>query len=113
MNDDAEDYSEVTAQYLLKKMKEDKRVVTITSGTPAVLGFTPDRRQEAGKQFVDVGIAEEHAVALASGIAANGGNRFTECTAPLYNALTTSSRKISASIIIRQFCWYSGGRYPI
>ena len=73
VNDDAEDYSEVTAQYLLKKMKEDKRVVTITSGTPAVLGFTPARRQEAGKQFVDVGIAEEHAVALASGIAANGG----------------------------------------
>ena len=68
-----EDYSEVTAQYLLKKMKEDSRVVTITSGTPAVLGFTPDRRKEAGKQFVDVGIAEEHAVALASGIAANGG----------------------------------------
>ena len=31
-------------------------------------------------------------------------NRFTECTAPLYNALTTSYRKISASIIIRQFC---------
>jgi len=78
----AEDYSEVTAQYLLKKMKEDKRVVTITSGTPAVLGFTPDRRQEAGKQFVDVGIAEEHAVALASGIAANGGK-------PVYGVYST------------------------
>ena len=77
-----EDYSEVTAQYLLKKMKEDKRVVTITSGTPAVLGFTPDRRQEAGKQFVDVGIAEEHAVALASGIAANGGK-------PVYGVYST------------------------
>mgnify|MGYP002610727043 CR=1 FL=1 len=82
VNDDAEDYSEVTAQYLLKKMKEDSRVVTITSGTPAVLGFTPDRRQEAGKQFVDVGIAEEHAVALASGIAANGGK-------PVYGVYST------------------------
>ncbi len=80
--DDAEDYSEITARYLLKKMKEDKRVVTITSGTPAVLGFTPDRRQEAGKQFVDVGIAEEHAVALASGIAANGGK-------PVYGVYST------------------------
>ena len=77
-----EDYSEMTAQYLLKKMKEDKRVVTITSGTPAVLGFTPDRRKEAGKQFVDVGIAEEHAVALASGIAANGGK-------PVYGVYST------------------------
>ena len=80
--EDAEDYSEMTAQYLLKKMKEDKRVVTITSGTPAVLGFTPDRRKEAGKQFVDVGIAEEHAVALASGIAANGGK-------PVYGVYST------------------------
>lgn len=78
----AEDYSEITAQYLLKKMKEDSRVVTITSGTPTVMGFTADRRQEAGKQFVDVGIAEEHAVALASGIAANGGK-------PVYGVYST------------------------
>lgn len=41
MNDDAEDYSEVTAQYLLKKMKEDKRVVTITSGTPLFWASLP------------------------------------------------------------------------
>ncbi len=80
--DDSEDYGEVTAQYLLKKMKEDQRVVAITSGTPAVLGFTPDRRQEAGKQFVDVGIAEEHAVALASGIAKAGGK-------PVYGVYST------------------------
>ena len=77
-----EDYSEVTAQYLLKKMKEDSRVVAITSGTPTVMGFSADRRQEAGKQFVDVGIAEEHAVALASGIAANGGK-------PVYGVYST------------------------
>ena len=77
-----EDYGTLTADYLLKKMKEDSRVVTITSGTPAVLGFTPDRRKEAGKQFVDVGIAEEHAVALASGIAANGGK-------PVYGVYST------------------------
>ena len=82
VNYEEEDYSEVTAQYLLKKMEEDSRVVTITSGTPAVLGFTPDRRKEAGKQFVDVGIAEEHAVALASGIAANGGK-------PVYGVYST------------------------
>lgn len=80
--DDSEDYGEMTAQYLLKKMKEDQRVVAITSGTPAVLGFTPDRRQEAGKQFVDVGIAEEHAVALASGIAKAGGK-------PVYGVYST------------------------
>lgn len=37
------------------------------------MGFTKDKRLEAGRQFVDVGIAEEHAVAMASGIAKAGG----------------------------------------
>ena len=70
---EAEDYSSVTADFLLAKMKQDDTVVAITSATPTVLGFTKDKREEAGKQFVDVGIAEETAAALASGIAANGG----------------------------------------
>ena len=68
-----EDYSDITAKFLLEKMKKDPSVVAITSATPTVLGFTKDKREKAGKQFVDVGIAEETAVALASGIAANGG----------------------------------------
>lgn len=70
---DKEDYSEVTGKYLLEKMKQDKTVAAITSATPGVLGFSKARRIEAGKQFVDVGIAEETALAMASGIAANGG----------------------------------------
>lgn len=70
---DSEDYSSVTADYLLDKMKKDKTVVAITSATPTVMGFTEDKRREVGDRFVDVGIAEETAVAMASGIAANGG----------------------------------------
>ena len=70
---DGEDYSSITSDFLLQKMKENRALVAITSATPTVLGFTEDKRKEASKQFVDVGIAEEHAVALASGIAANGG----------------------------------------
>ena len=80
--DAEEDYSSVTAEYLLDKMKKDPAVVAITSGTPTILGFTEDKRKEAGKQFVDVGIAEETAVALASGIAANGGK-------PVYGVYST------------------------
>ena len=82
MTDAGEDYSELTAQYLLEKMKEDPAVVGITSATPPILGFTPDKRKLAGKQYVDVGIAEETAVALASGIAANGGK-------PVYGVYST------------------------
>lgn len=61
-----EDYSSVTCEYLIEKMKKDPTVVTITSGTPTILGFTQEKRKQAGRQFVDVGIAEETAVALAS-----------------------------------------------
>lgn len=67
------DFADASLEYLLRKMDEDKSVVAITAGTPTVMGFTADMRAKAGKQFVDVGIAEETAVALASGIAANGG----------------------------------------
>lgn len=71
--DEEPDFSDASLEYLLKKMDEDKSVVAITAGTPTVMGFTADMRAKAGKQFVDVGIAEETAVALASGIATNGG----------------------------------------
>ncbi len=80
--DGGEDYSSMTADILLKKMKEDKTVVGITSATPTVFGFTEDKRKEAGSQFVDVGIAEETAVALASGITKNGGK-------PVYGVYST------------------------
>ena len=70
---EVEDYSSVTCEYLIEKMKQDPTVVVITSGTPTILGFTQEKRKQAGRQFVDVGIAEETAVALASGIAKGGG----------------------------------------
>lgn len=69
---EGEDYGDLTARYLLGEMQKDPKVVAITSGTPTVFGFTEDLRKQAGKQFMDVGIAEETAVALASGLAAGG-----------------------------------------
>ena len=95
-----EDYSSVTASFLLERMKEDKR----WSPSPPHarrFRFTPEKRREAGSQFVDVGIAEETAVALASGIAVNGGKRSTAFTAPLCSGRLTSFRKICASTIAR------------
>ena len=77
-----ENYSDLTGKYLLEKMEKDSTLVAISSGTPTVLGFNSERRKKAGKQFVDVGIAEEHAVALASGIAANGAK-------PVYGVYST------------------------
>lgn len=70
---DGPDYGTMTADFLLKKMNADPKVVAVTAAVPAVFGFTAEKREEAGSQFVDVGIAEEHAIALSSGIAAAGG----------------------------------------
>ena len=80
--EEGEDYGELTGAFLLDEMQRNRQVVAITSGTPTVFGFSPERRQKAGRQFVDVGIAEEHAVALASGIAAGGG-------CPVYGVYST------------------------
>lgn len=77
-----EDYGNMTAEYLLEEMKKDKQLVAVTSGTPTVAGFFKARREEAGAQHVDVGIAEEQAVAMISGMA-KGGIR------PVYNVYST------------------------
>lgn len=69
----AETYEALTAQYLADKMKKDPTVTAVTAGTPKVLGFEKPLREQFPKQFVDVGIAEEHAVAMISGIAKAGG----------------------------------------
>lgn len=69
----APSYEDITADYLLEKMQKDKSVVAITAATPGALGMTAEVRRKAGDQFLDVGIAEEHAVAFASGIAKNHG----------------------------------------
>lgn len=79
---EGEDYDSLTCDYLLDKMKKDKSVVAITSATPAVFGFTKDKRDLAGSQFIDVGIAEETAVAMLSGISKNGGK-------PVYGVYST------------------------
>ena len=68
-----ENYGSVTADFITEKYKEDKTVIAISPATPGVTGFTPEFREKAGVNYIDVGIAEEHAVAFASGIAANGG----------------------------------------
>ena len=77
-----EDYGNMTAEYLLEEMKKDKHLVAVTSGTPTVAGFFKNRREEAGALHVDVGIAEEQAVAMISGMA-KGGIR------PVYNVYST------------------------
>jgi len=67
-----ESYEQLLSDWLLKEMKQDKTLVAVTAGTPSAADFTPEKRKEAGAQHVDVGIAEEQAVAMISGMAKGG-----------------------------------------
>lgn len=67
-----ESYEQLLSDWLLKEMKQNKTLVAVTAGTPSAAGFTPEKRKEAGAQHVDVGIAEEQAVAMISGMAKGG-----------------------------------------
>ena len=69
-----ENYSVITGEYLIEKMKVNPKLIAITSATPAIFGYNADTRKKLGNQFIDVGIAEEHAVAFSSGLAKGGAN---------------------------------------
>ena len=64
-----ETYPELFSNWMLSEMKHDKTLIAVTAGTPTAAGFTADKRKQAGSQHLDMGIAEEQAVAMISGMA--------------------------------------------
>lgn len=68
----AENYFSVTTDYILNKAKKDNSLMAISPATPGAYGFTPEFREKLGKQYLDVGIAEEHAIAMVSAMAKYG-----------------------------------------
>lgn len=71
---------------LKELLDNNDKAVVLNAGTPMVLGFMKDVREEYVKrgQFIDVGIAEENAVAMSSGIAKNGGTAVFGTFAPFF-----------------------------
>ena len=67
-----ETYPELFSDWMLSEMKKDKTLIAVTAGTPTAAGFTADKRNQAGSQHLDMGIAEEQAVAMISGMAKGG-----------------------------------------
>lgn len=67
-----ETYPELFSDWMLSEMKNDKTLIAVTAGTPTAAGFTADKRKQAGSQHLDMGIAEEQAVAMISGMAKGG-----------------------------------------
>ena len=68
----AEDYAVLFSDWMLREMKHDPTLIAVTAGTPTAGGFTAAKRKEAGSQHIDMGIAEEQAVAMISGMAKGG-----------------------------------------
>ncbi|QWT18252.1 1-deoxy-D-xylulose-5-phosphate synthase [Collinsella sp. zg1085] len=65
-------YGAITREYFMERFSNDARLRLITAGVPGVIGFGSEYRRAAGKQFIDVGIAEEQAVTMAAGMARAG-----------------------------------------
>ncbi len=100
-----EDYADIFADHFLKEIRNRHDLVAITAGTPGVIGFGPGRRREAGRQFVDVGIAEQQAVAMASGLAKGEPSLSWGLRAPSSREPTTSSARILPSTDSRRCLW--------
>lgn len=79
--------SDPTVFESLKQLLDtNDKAVVLNAGTPMGLGFVKGVREEYVKrgQFIDVGIAEENAVAMSSGIAKNGGTAVFGTFAPFF-----------------------------
>ena len=107
-----ENYIDAFATHMLRRMANDPHICTITAGTPGAIGFGPERRQAAGKQFIDVGIAEEQAVGMASGIA-KGGCRpvFGVCATFLQRAYDQLSQDVAINGNPAVFVTFYGGAW--
>lgn len=64
-------YTQVFSKTLINLAKQDKKIVAITAAMPDGTGLS-DFKKQYPKRFFDVGIAEEHAVTFAGGLAVSG-----------------------------------------
>lgn len=109
-----ENYDDMVGDYLLEKMKNDPAVCAILAAVPATLGFNKERREKAGKQFIDVDICEQHALSLAAGIAKNGGKPVVGTFSTFYQrafdqiAQDICINKMPVTILIRNGSIWAG-----
>lgn len=65
-----EDSKDVFAETIIREVESaEEKIVVITAGTPGYVGFDKSRRLRIKDNFVDVGICEQTAVAMAAGLA--------------------------------------------
>lgn len=71
-----ETYEEIFKNFIYEKASNDESIIGITAATPGVVGFTKEFREKVKKHYLDVGIAEQHAVTLSSAIAKAGAKPY-------------------------------------
>lgn len=109
-----ENYDDLVGDYLIDKMRKDPAVCAILAAVPATLGFNKERREKAGKQFIDVDICEQHALSLAAGIAKNGGKPVVGTFSTFYQraydqiAQDICINKMPVTILIRNGSIWAG-----
>lgn len=109
-----ENYDDLVGDYLVEKMHNDPTVCAILAAVPATLGFNKERREKAGKQFIDVDICEQHALSLAAGIAKNGGKPVVGTFSTFYQraydqiAQDICINKMPVTILIRNGSIWAG-----
>lgn len=102
-----ENYGFTVRDFLLKKMAKDPSICVITPAVPMSCGFNAEIRQKLGVQFIDVGIAEEHAITMAAGIAKNGGKPIVVSLSTFYQraydqiAQDLCINKCAATLLVR------------
>lgn len=80
-------YAKASVDFVLETAKANPNFVFIAAGTMGGIGLSPSKRAALGNQYVDVGIAEEQAVAMASGIAKAGGR-------PIFGTYSTFFQRV-------------------
>ena len=80
-------YQEATKTFLKEQAEANPNFVFLAAGTMGGIVLSPADRAELGSHYVDVGIAEEHAVAMASGLA-RGGAR------PIFGTYSTFFQRV-------------------
>ena len=107
-----ESYQEIFAHHLLSKMRDNGSVVGLTAGTPGAIGWGPEMREAAGKQFVDVGIAEQDCVTMAAGLARGGARPVVGVVSTfLQRAYDQLSHDVAINNLPATFVVFYGGMF--
>lgn len=110
--DSSETYVDVFVKTILDGIRKDPKLVLLTAGTPGAFGFSPAHRAEAGKQMVDVGIAEQDAVTMSAGLAKGGAHPVMGVVSTfLQRAYDQLSHDVAINNLPASFVVFYGGMF--